>query len=111
VRRWQSGSNKTLKAPLAKITALAKEAEFDLGDAPGLGGKVITQCLLVAKPGTTDHEADEANAVDTNARFVDGSAAFHVLARNALDRLCAWAPSVSARPTALGLSTGTVGAT
>ncbi|QYJ04178.1 N-6 DNA methylase [Nocardioides panacisoli] len=43
VNRWEGGANKPQRAQLAKITALAEEAGVDLGDAPVVGGAVVTR--------------------------------------------------------------------
>lgn len=43
VNRWEGGANKPQRAQLAKINALADEAGVDLGNAPVIGGAVVTR--------------------------------------------------------------------
>ena len=43
VNRWEGGANKPQRAQLAKIIAMAEEANVDAGDAPVTGGAVVAR--------------------------------------------------------------------
>jgi len=43
VNRWEGGSSKPQRAQLAKINALAEDADVDASDAPLAGGAVVTR--------------------------------------------------------------------
>ncbi|BCN68217.1 N-6 DNA methylase [Rhodococcus hoagii] len=53
VNRWEGGSSKPQRAPLAKITALAEEVGIDLGDVPIASSTIVTRRRgRQAKPAT-----------------------------------------------------------